>query len=105
MVALIGSRGLFHVSQELVHFRKAQMPICSDRSVTGHGGQEGIALGLDPIGDPLLGKLPKGIAHQRLEGDVCQKAWNPTKGKVIARQWRENQTECLKCLGLPCGDL
>ena len=40
MIALTAALGAFHIAQQAIHFRVAQLSISTHRTVTGHGRQQ-----------------------------------------------------------------
>ncbi len=64
MVALAAALGVFHVAQQTVHFRQGQAAVGAHRTVTGHGAEQLVDMGLDPVAAAVLQQIGQHITHQ-----------------------------------------
>eukprot|EP01132_Coremiostelium_polycephalum_P018699 gene18700-22273_t len=64
MVALAAALGVFHVPQQAVHFRQGQPAVGADGAVTGHGAEQFIDVGLDPVTGAVFHQVCQYVGHQ-----------------------------------------
>src|SRR5699024_11448019 len=64
VVAVIGPLGLFHVTQQGVHLVQCEVPVGAHRTVTGHGGKQGIMLLCDLWCVARAGKIIHHLVNQ-----------------------------------------
>ncbi len=72
MIALIAALGLFHLTQQRVHFRHAQSSVGPDRVVASHRRQKFILQVLYPLTLAVFPKIGKDVADQLFGIDVLQ---------------------------------
>lgn len=64
MVTLPAAFGVFHVTQQAVHFRDGQPPIGANRAMTGHGPEQLVHVCLHPVAGAVLHQIRQHIADQ-----------------------------------------
>ena len=64
MVALVGSFGGFHLTQQGIHFINGQLAVGAHRAMAGHGRQQFVLRALDHRASIMLGKLFEHAAGQ-----------------------------------------
>ena len=61
MVALAGTLGGLHVTQQRIHFGNAQPPVGTHRAMAGHGRQQFIARTVHPPAVPMLTQVGQAV--------------------------------------------
>ena len=57
MVALAGAFGVFHLAQQGVHFRQAELATGADGAVAGHGGEKFVTLAGGDLADAVFAQI------------------------------------------------
>ena len=67
MIALVGAFRFFHLPQERIHLGKRQLAVRAECGVTGHGGEQFVALRFDQCGFAVARKIVEHRNQKRLK--------------------------------------
>ncbi len=103
MVALVGAFGLFHLTQQTVHFIEGQAAVRTHCAVTGHGCQDLVLGPLHHRAGIVLGQLGQHAAGQLHRIALGQACGHGTHSQGLGRQGRNFQAELFQRLGAGLG--
>ena len=81
MIALTTALGVFHVTQQAVHFRDRQTAIGPDRTVAGHGAEQLVEVRLNPVTGAVLHQIGQHVMNQALSLGLLEQGRNLADGQ------------------------
>ncbi|MNQ06503.1 hypothetical protein D3C85_192580 [compost metagenome] len=100
MVALTAALGVFHVTQQTVHFRQGQTPIRTNRAVAGHGPEQLVQVRLNAVAGAELHQISQDVSDQPVGFGLLEQCRN-----LPYRQGFRAQTLQFKAQALEPGDM
>lgn len=99
MVALTAALGVFHVTQQTVHFWQGQAPVGADRAVAGHGAEQFVEVCLNPVAGAVLHQIRQHVTDQTVGFSLLEQRRNLANRQGFRAQTLQFEAQALE----PCG--